>query len=55
MGSGVTAPTFLPSALDGGELLFSSPGQLYSSGKEPLGTQLIGDLVGPGMRLDNVQ
>jgi hypothetical protein len=50
-GSGVIAPQFLTSALDGGELSASRPGRFTPVERAP-GTHWIGGRVGPGTGLD---
>jgi hypothetical protein len=49
-----TSTFFLTSALVGGEWSASRPGRL-TSGERALGTHWIGDWVGPGAHLDNME
>jgi hypothetical protein len=53
-GGGHITPTFLTSALDGGEWSASSP-ESFNSGERVPGTHCIGGWVGPNTGLDAVQ
>jgi hypothetical protein len=54
MGNGGIAPSFLTSALDGGEWLASRPGR-FSPGEIDPGAHWIGDWVGPRAGLKAVK